>query len=242
MGVAGVAVVGVAVAGVAVADVAVVGVAVVGVAVAGVAVAGVGVAGVAVADVAVASVGMARVAVVGVGMAGVGVAGVGMAGVGMARVRMARVRMAGVGVAGVGACVVGVFAFRMVMRGACVPTPVVWVRVLRGLIQARCNLFNRMRPMSDGGFVAWRTSRHALVCHERDGMRVLLDPGLGFEQLGLVICRKRRNDIAQIAVHNRWEIVFRQADAVIGDAILRVIVRADFFRTIAAANLCLTIC
>src|SRR5215831_11780054 len=56
--------------------------------------------------------------------------------------------------------------------------------------------------------------------------------GLLFQFLGLVMSGKRVDDLIQFAVHDEIQLVQGQADAMIGDAILRKVVGADLFAAI----------
>lgn len=47
---------------------------------------------------------------------------------------------------------------------------------------------------------------------------------------------KRGQNFIKVAVHNRTKLVERQIDAVVGDAALRVVVGANAFAAVAAAD------
>src|SRR5215831_10848337 len=53
------------------------------------------------------------------------------------------------------------------------------------------------------------------------------------EQLGLAMRAKRGDDLVEIAVDHAIQLVERQANAVIGDAILREVVRAHLLAALA---------
>ena len=59
---------------------------------------------------------------------------------------------------------------------------------------------------------------------------------LSLESFGLEVRGERVEDFAEIAVHDEVEPVQRQTDAVIGDAILGIVVGADLFAAIAGAD------
>src|SRR5688572_15395457 len=59
---------------------------------------------------------------------------------------------------------------------------------------------------------------------------------LGLERVGLIVGAQGLDDVAEVAVHHRREVVAGEADAVIGDAVLREVVRADLLRAIAGAD------
>src|SRR5262245_24242571 len=64
-----------------------------------------------------------------------------------------------------------------------------------------------------------------------------LSLGFLFQLFGLEVRHHRVNQLVNPALHNLVELMDRQAYAVIGDAVLFEIVGADFFRTVAAADL-----
>src|ERR1700734_1834970 len=57
-----------------------------------------------------------------------------------------------------------------------------------------------------------------------------------FQLLALIVVGERREQRVQPAFHYQIELVQGQADAMIGDAILREVVGADFFATIARTH------
>ncbi len=56
------------------------------------------------------------------------------------------------------------------------------------------------------------------------------------ELLGLVLLRERVDELVEVAVHDRVDLVEREVDAVVGHAALREIVGADALAAIAAAD------
>ena len=54
-----------------------------------------------------------------------------------------------------------------------------------------------------------------------------------FQLFGLVVGDERVNDGLQAALHHEVELVQSEADAMVGDSILRKVVGADLFATIA---------
>jgi hypothetical protein len=58
-----------------------------------------------------------------------------------------------------------------------------------------------------------------------------------FQPLRLKMCDQRVHEGAELAVHHFGQLMQRESDAVIGDAILRKIVGADFFRAVARLDL-----
>src|ERR1700680_1853596 len=65
---------------------------------------------------------------------------------------------------------------------------------------------------------------------------------LGLDQLllqalSLVVRHQRVDERSELAVHHFGELVQRQADAMVGHAILRKIVRANFLRAVAGLDL-----
>src|SRR5882762_1400311 len=57
-----------------------------------------------------------------------------------------------------------------------------------------------------------------------------------FHFFGLVVCRQRFDNGLQLTVHHFGELVDREADAVVGDAVLREVVGADLFTAVARAD------
>src|SRR5690606_42065700 len=56
------------------------------------------------------------------------------------------------------------------------------------------------------------------------------------ELIGAVLVRERAYDLFEIALHDRVELVERELDAVIGQAALRKVVRADALGPVARAD------
>src|SRR4051794_9491851 len=57
------------------------------------------------------------------------------------------------------------------------------------------------------------------------------------EPLGLVVGAQRLDDVEEVAVHDRWQVVLGQADPVVGDAVLGEVVGPDLLGAIARADL-----
>jgi hypothetical protein len=75
------------------------------------------------------------------------------------------------------------------------------------------------------GFLERRLERHHAAFSERPR-----------EQLGLMLCGKRRADFVEIPVHDVVDLVEREIDAVVGHAALREVVGADAIRPVARAD------
>src|SRR5260370_18589089 len=60
---------------------------------------------------------------------------------------------------------------------------------------------------------------------------------IAFQLFGLVVRTERIEDGIHLALHHEIQLMERQADAVIRDAVLREVVGADFFAAVAAAYL-----
>src|SRR4029077_2608368 len=72
--------------------------------------------------------------------------------------------------------------------------------------------------------------------HGRSILVALLGVGL-LELFGLVIRGERFENGVELSIHNEIQLMERQADAVIGDAVLREVVGANFLAAVAAASL-----
>src|SRR5688572_2913395 len=61
------------------------------------------------------------------------------------------------------------------------------------------------------------------------------------ELFGLVLVLQGIHELVELALHDVGQLVQREVDAVVGDAALREIVRADAFRAVAGAHLQLAV-
>src|SRR6266700_1806543 len=126
------------------------------------------------------------------------------------------------------------------------------MRVRPSASASRCSAFNR-------GFSIPRFLKYAAVdCNTSRTVMTFFDAYIHFELLGVGgrefafkhslgalfpdVCDLQRLDqLAEIAVHYAVQIIQRQANAVVGHAVLWEIVRANFFFAAAGANLTATL-
>jgi len=89
---------------------------------------------------------------------------------------------------------------------------------------------------------AFGVSFRLSVPDEKDVRRVghrtcnLRGDGFGLQLLRLIVCDERVDEWVEIAFHHEVELVNRQADAVISDAVLFEVVGADLLGAIAGAH------
>src|SRR5438552_537509 len=80
-------------------------------------------------------------------------------------------------------------------------------------------------------------ARASAIFSERDGSALMSDRGRFFQLLGVVEGGELIDQLAGIALEDVVQAVGREVDAVIGDAALREVIRADFLRALAGADL-----
>src|SRR5512141_138405 len=97
----------------------------------------------------------------------------------------------------------------------------------------------RMRHAPRVRYIVWsRANSAARLAHAgtRKASRGALLVGHRREQVGLMLARKRIRQLEEIAIDDRIDLVEGEIDAMVGDAPLREIVRADALAAIAAAD------
>lgn len=60
---------------------------------------------------------------------------------------------------------------------------------------------------------------------------------LALEQFRLMVCSQRIDHVLEVAIHELLDVVSCQPNAMVGHAVLRKIVRADFFGAVSASDL-----
>ena len=96
---------------------------------------------------------------------------------------------------------------------------------LRRLANAVVQLVSKPHPILYVQRECIRANLFNRPCHDE----ILLRLHRFAQLLGLEVGDERVDDCVEVAVHDLGEVVHGQADAVIGDAVLREVVRADFF-------------
>src|ERR1700685_866008 len=79
-------------------------------------------------------------------------------------------------------------------------------------------------------------SRCGVQARDWGGSRLLLTTTVALEQLGLEERPTRADHVLDVAVHHRREVVARQADAVVGQTVLREVVGADLLGALAGSH------
>src|SRR5438876_12322734 len=97
---------------------------------------------------------------------------------------------------------------------------------------SRYSAWVRWRILSRPAFMSLRSFASLRMTRLRASLRLHRLPQL----LGLEMRDQRLDDHVEVSVHDVGQVVHGQADAVVGDAVLREVVRADLLRTVAAAD------
>src|SRR5579862_7361944 len=71
----------------------------------------------------------------------------------------------------------------------------------------------------------------------RSALSSVVGIGAVLEGLGLEVRAQALDDVLDVTVHDARQVVLREADAVIGDAVLREVVGADLLGAVARADL-----